>query len=196
MKLQKIIFHTILMSISTLSIFGQTVQKKQHETLQSNDVNIVDEQNLKWSELDAYVGKYSKDTGFFENDLVKTELKKILDDDFNAYMKFVETAGSGIVEKLDDIFYCDISLEHIGGYNSLFLIDTEKREMYLFWMNAAVRQKYYKIYGERPYPEAIKNIIENDMNTGWGHFASFKFSNDCLEINVISPTANDNRKRD
>ncbi|HCY77676.1 MAG TPA: hypothetical protein DHV28_17325 [Ignavibacteriales bacterium] len=195
MKLQKIIFHTILISISTLSIFGQTVQKKQHETLQSNDVNIVDEQNLKWSELDAYVGKYSKDTGFFENDLVKTELKKILDDDFNAYMKFVETAGYGIIEKVDNIIYGDVSMMHVGGYNSLFLIDTKKREMYLFWMNGALRDKEYQIYGTRPIPETIKKIIEDDMNTGFGHVAKFYFKNDHLEINVINPTGNDIQRR-
>lgn len=171
-------------------------QKKQNETLKTIEHIVVDDQIIKWRELDAFVGSYSKDTVFFENDLVKTELKKILNDDYNGYLDFVESAGYGMIEKLDNIIYCDISLEHVGGYNSLFLIDTEKREMYLFWMNAAVRQKEYKIYGERPYPEAIKNIIENDMNTGWGHFASFKFSNDCLEINVINPTANDNRKRD
>jgi hypothetical protein len=165
-------------------------EKKQNETSQSTDYSFVVEQNLKWKALNAYVGKYSMDTDFFENELVKNELIKIMADDYKDYMKFVESAGYGMIEKVDNIIYCDISLEHAGGYNSLFFINTEEREMYLFWMNAAVHQKDYKIYGERPYPEAIKNIIENDMNTGWGHVAESVFVEDGLEINLLNPKSN------
>jgi hypothetical protein len=46
-------------------------QKKQNKTLQTNDFNFVVEQNLKWKALNSYVGKYSKDTDFFKNELVK-----------------------------------------------------------------------------------------------------------------------------
>lgn len=179
-----------LFYVLTFFLSCTSVQKKQIETLHANDNNIVDEQNIKWRALNPYAGKYSRGTGFFENDLVKTELKKILNDDYNSYMKFVESAGYGMIEKVDGIIYCDISLEHVGGYNSMILTNTEEREMYLFWMNGTVQEKDYKIYGTRPIPTQVKKIIEDDMNTGWGHVAYFKFSNDSLEITVINPTAN------
>jgi hypothetical protein len=163
--------------------------KKHNETLQANEHNLVDEQNLKWKALNAYVGKYSKDTDLFKNELIKDELKKILDDDYEEYMKFVRSAGYGI-EKIDNIICCDVSIMHVGGYNSLILINTEEREVYLFWLNSSVSEKDYKIYGKRPIPEAIKKIIVDDMNTGWGHVARFDFYNDSLLINVINPTAN------
>ncbi|KAF0238492.1 MAG: hypothetical protein FD181_995 [Prolixibacteraceae bacterium] len=167
-----------------------SLEKKQNETLKANEHNLVVEQNLKWKALKAYVGKYSKETNFFENELVKNELIKIMADDYNAYMRFVESAGCGIVEKLDDIIYCDISLEHVGGYNSMILINTVERKMYLFWLNGTVREKDYKIYGDRPYPKAIKDIIENDMNIGWGHVAESVFVEDGLEINLLNPKSN------
>lgn len=162
------------------------IQKKQNETLKANEHNLVVEQNLTWKALNAYVGKYSKDTDFFENALVKNELIKIMADDYKEYMKFVESAGYGIIEKVDNIIYGDVSFVHLGGYNSLFLIDTENCEMYLFWMNGTVREKDYKIYGTRPITEKIKKIIVDDMNTGWGHVARFDFYNDSLLINLKS----------
>jgi len=179
-----------LFYVLTFFLSCTSVQKKQNETLQTTDYNFVDEQNLNWKAVNAYVGKYSRETDFFENEIVKTELKKILDDDFNSYMKFVESAGCGIVEKLDEIIYCDVSMEHVGGYNSMILINTVERKMYLFWLNEVLWNKEYKIYGDRPYPKAIKNIIENDMNTGWGHVAEFDFVKDCLEINLLNPKSN------
>lgn len=158
-------------------------QKKENETLKANEHNLVDEQIIKWRALNAYVGKYSKDTDFFENEFVKNELIKIMADDFKNYMKFVETAGYGIIEKVDNIIYCEVSMEHVGGFNSLLLIDTEKGQMYLFLLNGTVSEKDYKIYGKRPFPEAIKKIIENDMNTGWGHVAMSVWIKDSLLIN-------------
>ncbi len=170
-------------------------EKKRNETFQSTDYNFVNEQDLNWKALNAYVGKYSKETDFFKNALVKSQLKKILNDDYNAYLDFFESAGYGIIEKVDNIIYGDISLEHIGGYNSMILINTVERKMYLFWLYGTVREKDYKIYGERPYPEAIKKIIEDDMNTGFDHVARFEFHKDSLLINVINPTANYNQLR-
>lgn len=167
-----------------------TIQKKQNETLQATDYNFGVEQNLNWGLLNAYVGKYPKETDIFKNELVTNELKKILNDDYDAYLNFVESAGCGIVEKLDDIIYCDISMEHVGGHNSLFLIDTKEFEMYLFWLNGTVREKDYKIYGKRPIPILIKKIIVDDLNTGWGHVARFEFHYDSLLINVVNPKSN------
>lgn len=162
------------------------LEKKQNET----GYNFDNKQNLKWKKLNAFVGSYSKDTGFIDNEIVENQLKKIMGDDYNSYMRFVESAGSGIVEKLDDIIYCDISLEHIGGYNSLILINADERKMYLFWLNGTVREKEYKIYGKRPIPINVKKIIEDDMNTGWAHVAVFRFHSDSLEINAINPKSN------
>ena len=187
---KQVLFYVFVLLLSCTS-----VHKKQNETLQTTDYNFVDKQNLKWKALNAYVGKYSKDTDLFKNVLVENQLKKIMGDDYNSYMNFVEAAGCGIFEKLDDIIYCDISLVHVGGYNSLFIIDTKEFEMYLFWLNGTVREKNYKIYGKRPIPETIKKIIEDDMNTGFDHVARFEFHKDSLLINVINPTANYNQLR-
>lgn len=157
-------------------------QKKQND----DGHNFVDEQNLNWRALNAYVGKYSKDTDFFKNELVKSQLKKILNDDYNAYLDFVESAGYGMIEKLDNIIYGDVSIMHVGGYNSLFFINLEERKMYLFWLNSTVIEKDYKIYGKRPIPDQIKKIIEDDMNMGFGHVARFDFYKDSLLINLKS----------
>ena len=171
-------------------------QKKQNKTLQTNDFNFVVEQNLKWKALNSYVGKYSKDTDFFKNKLVRFELKKILDNDYEDYMEFVESAGYGIIDKVDDIIYTEVSVMHVNGYNSLLFINTKELEMHLFWMNGSIGDNENKIYGKKPIPERVKKIILDDLNTGWGHVAEFDFVENGLEINLLNPTANDNRKRD
>ena len=175
--------------VFALLISCTPIQKKQNETLKANEHNLVDEQNLKWRELEDFVGESSKEADIFKNDLVKNELKKILVDDYEEYMKFVRSAGYGI-EKIDNIICCDVSIMHVGGYNSLILINTEEREVYLFWLKSSVSDKDYKIYGKRPIPEAIKKIIVDDMNSGWAHVAVFKFHSDTLEITLINPKSN------
>lgn len=177
---KQVLFYVFVLLLSCTS-----VHKKQNETLKANEHNLVDEQNLTWKALNSYVGKYSKDTDFFKNDLVENQLKMILADDYEDYMKFVESAGCGVVEKIDNIIYGDVSMMHVGGCNSLFLIDTEERDMYIFWLTKTVREKDYQIYGKRPIPETVKKIIVDDMNTGWGHVATFVFHRDSLAINDI-----------
>lgn len=167
-------------------------EKKRNETLQSTDHNFVNEQDLNWKALNAYVGKYSKETDFFKNALVKTQLKKILNDDYEKYMKFVGSANYyGIIEKLDNIIYTEVSLMHVSGCNSLVFINANEPEVYLFWLKGSVRKKDYQIYGKLPIPEIVKKIIVDDMNSGWGHIAEFVYKkNDSLLISIINLESN------
>lgn len=133
-----------------------------------------------WNGLKKYVGTYSKETDFFKNEIVQKELKRILGKDYKSYREFVSYAGCGEIEYQYGLIYGDVSQLHIGGYNSIFFINIHEKKMYLFWLTGSVIEWQYKIYGNRPIPVNVLNIISENMNTGWGHVASFRVDKDSI----------------
>ena len=142
-------------------------------------------QNTKtsnWTDLKRYIGTYSKDTNFFQNPIIKTELKRILGADWNSYQKHLALSGCGEIEYKYGLMYGDVSQLHVGGFNSLFFVDVKDEKMYLFWLNGTVGGKDYKIYGDKPIPASVLNLITQEMNIGWGHVATFTAKRDSIDI--------------
>jgi hypothetical protein len=134
--------------------------------------------------LMKYIGKYPKETDFFDNPLVNEELKKILKDDFKSYLKFVSIAGCGEMNYKYGLVYGDISQLHVGGYSSLIFIDIDNKSFFLFWLKETVRDKNYKIYGQSPIQANVLNLIEQEMNISWGHVAEFLIKGDSISIKL------------
>jgi hypothetical protein len=125
-------------------------------------------QTSNWDSLKIYIGAYSKSTDFFKKPIVKNEMKRILGNDYKSYQAFFSQAGCGEVEFKYGLIYGDVSQEHVGGYSSLFFANTTSKKMDLFWLQRTVGDKLYKIYGDKPIPANVLNIVIEEMNTGWG----------------------------
>jgi len=141
-------------------------------------------QSSDWSDLKKYIGTYSKNTDFFENPIVKNELKRILGSDLKLYQKHLALSGCGKINYKYGLIYGDVSQLHVGGYNSLFFVNINDKKMYLFWLTSSVKDKKYKIYGDKPIPANVLNIIEEEMNICWGHVATFKVKGDNIDIEL------------
>ena len=137
-----------------------------------------------WNGLKKYIGTYSKNTDFFKNQIIKTEFKKILSNDYKNYQDFLYLAGCGEIEFKYGLMYGDVSQLHVGGYSSLFFINIKEKKMYLFWLTGTVGDKQFKIYGDKPTPANVLNLIEEEMNTSWGHVAKFKVKGDSIDIHL------------
>ena len=141
-----------------------------------------DTSTSEWSDLKMYVGTYSKQTDFFENPIIKTELKRILDKDWKDYQEHIVLSACGETKFKYGLIYGDVSQMHVGGFSSLFFVDVKSEKIYLFWLDGAVGDKDYKIYGDRPIPSRVLHLIEEEMNTGWGHVATFVIKGDRIDI--------------
>ena len=139
-------------------------------------------QTSDWSSLRKYIGAYSCDAKFYENPIVKIELKRILRKDYSAYQDFCRLSGCGEIGFKHGLMYGDVSQLHVGGYSSLFFVDIEKRRMFLFWMPGRVGELKYKIYGDKPIYPSVLNLISQEMNVAWGHVATFKVQGDSISI--------------
>jgi hypothetical protein len=139
-------------------------------------------QTSNWNDLKKYIGTYSKDTDFFRNPIVKNELEKILGKDLKDYEEHLSLSGCGEIEYKYGLLYGDVSQLHVGGFSSLFFVDITNKKMYLFWLSGTVGGKDYKIYGDKPIPANVLNLIEQEMNICWGHVARFFVKGDSIDI--------------
>lgn len=137
-----------------------------------------------YDNLKKYIGKYPKQTKFFNEPLVKSELKKILQNDYQQYLRHVGFSGCGPFMLKETFLYADVSQLHVGGYSSLVFVDLKERRFYLFWLKGQVAEKKYQIYGEIPIPGAILKAIVEEMNQSWGHVAEFEIKDNGIAINV------------
>jgi len=145
---------------------------------------MLDTNSANWNKLMNYIGAYSKKTDFFTNPIIKAELQRILGPDLKSYYEFIELSGCGEISYKYGLIYGEVSQDHVGGYSSLFLVNAKEKKMYLFWLKKMVRDKDYKIYGDKPIPANVLNIIEQEMNIGWGHVAIFKIIDDSINIQL------------
>lgn len=147
-----------------------------------------DDENQDWNDTDKYIGKYSRETDFFENPVIENELLRILGNDYESYMEHVSMSGCGEICNRYGLIYGSVSQMNIGGYSSLFFIDTSTRKMYLFWLKEAVLDKKYTIFGDKPVPADILSIIEQEMNVTWGHVANFSVLDGKILIEINKDT--------
>jgi hypothetical protein len=141
-------------------------------------------QKSDFENLKKYIGKYPKQTDFFDNPIIRKGLKEILKGDFSNYMNFVSMAGCGEMNYKYGLIYGDVSQLHVGGYSSLIFIDIDDKKMFLFWLKETVSDKKYKIYGQKPIQANVLNLIEQEMNISWGHVANFSIQGDSILIEL------------
>jgi len=166
------------------NIFVHSIMKKLLLIILASFVLQSQAQTSTWDSLKKYIGTYSKDTNFFQNSIIKNEMKRILGNDYKNYQSFFSLAGCGEIEFQYGLMYGDVSQEHVGGYNSIFFVNIKDKKMYLFWLQRTVGDKQYKIYGDKPIPADVLNLIEKEMNIGWGHVATFKVKSDSIDIHL------------
>ena len=140
-----------------------------------------------YNSLKKYIGKYPKQTKFFDEPLVKSELKRILGKDYQQYRQHVGFSGCGPFILKDNLLYADVSQLHVGGYSSLVFADLKERRFFLFWLKGQVAAKEYQIYGDKPIPEPILGIIVEEMNQSWGHVAEFAIKDNTIAIGIRKP---------
>lgn len=136
------------------------------------------------TDLKEYIGTYPKQTDFFQNQIIIQELKRILDEDFLKYQEHISFSGSGEIKYKHGLIYGDVSQQHVGGYTSIFFVDPTSEKMHLFWLKQSVKDKDYYIYGDKPVPIDVMNLIIEKMNIKWGHVASFNIVRDSIEIEI------------
>jgi hypothetical protein len=137
-----------------------------------------------WVSLKKYIGTFPKNTDFFKNPIIVNELKRILGADYKSYCDHVTLSGCGAMMSQDNLIYGDVSQLHVGGYGSEIFIDLQKRKIYLFWLPGMVRDKKYKIYGDKPIPQNILKLFVDNMNEGWGHVVNFSIESDSIKIDL------------
>jgi hypothetical protein len=152
--------------------------------VQSNVVdstsNEIEQENI---DLKKYIGTYTKQTDLFDSKIVNNELRRILGSEYYNYKDFVSNSACGQIVRKDDLIYGDISIMSVGGYESIFFINLNDKKMHLFWLNDDIDSNDYKIYGDKPIPGIVYNIILEEMNTKWGHRAKFTLVNDKITVN-------------
>ena len=137
--------------------------------------------------LDRYVGAYpcAGQDQFFRDPRVISALRKALGVDYMAYEEHRSFSGCGKIERFGEYLFVDISELHVGGYTSFVFVPANNGSAYVFWLKQQVGGPY-QIYGNRPVPPIIMTRIEQEMNTQWGHVATFKATGDKLE-SVMMP---------
>ena len=170
---------TVILSYFQFNITAVKVEKVKDESIKKSQTQI-DE----WVSLKKYIGTFPTENDFFKNPIIVNELKRILGNDYKSYCDHVSLSGCGSMVNENNLIYGNISQDHVGGYDSQIYIDIQNKKIYLFWLSSIVRDKTYKIYGDRPIPNEILKLIVDDMNEGWGHVASFSFYLDSIKIDL------------
>lgn len=104
--------------------------------------------------------------------LINKGLRNSLGKDYPKYKEFVEDCGRGEIEFRYGFMYEDVSISHVGGYESMVFVN-EGLEVYVFWINSRIKIGDYMVYGPKPIPNAVLDIIVQEMNPVWGHVGHF-----------------------
>jgi hypothetical protein len=130
--------------------------------------------------LAGHVGEYPCSTGLFGAPAVQTALRSILADDYGAYLEHVELSGCGAIAWRGSSLLMDISQLHVGGYSSLIVVNPKTSKVWLFWLPGTVGERKWKMYGPQPVPAEVSKAVVDDLNSGWGHVASFSWRDGVL----------------
>ncbi|QYY37099.1 hypothetical protein [Ruficoccus sp. ZRK36] len=140
------------------------------------------------SDIRSQVGKFCvpQRCYFFHSTCIRAELKRILGDDFEEYLRHLAHSGSSMLTLEGDTVSVDVSQLHVGGFTSLLYFDLQKETIVLFWMRAGVLEQDHAVYGDKPVRADILDSMVSSLNSTWGHVA--EFSRDGQEISIIKTT--------
>jgi len=125
--------------------------------------------------LAGHVGEYPCGTGLLGASTLQTALRSVLADDYGAFLEHLKFSGCGAIEWRGPLLLMDVSQLHVGGYSSLVMVNPKTSKVWLFWLPGTVGDKKWKMYGPRPVPEEVLKLVVDDLNSGWGHVASFSW---------------------
>ena len=74
----------------------------------------------------------------------------------------------------------DVSQLHVGGYTSFIIVNPKSAGLWVFWLPGMVKEQKWKLYGRQPVPSEIPKVIVDELNTIWGHVASFSWREGAL----------------
>ena len=125
-------------------------------------------------DLVDYVGTYPCSTGLLKESVLRRALERALGGDYGAYREHMQASGCGAIERKEGLLLMDVSQSGVGGYSSLIFVRLGDGAMYVFWFRGIVSDRNWKIYGSPPIPVAVMKTVVDQMNTKWGHVASFR----------------------
>jgi len=135
-------------------------------------------------DLVDYVGTYPCSTGLLKESVLLRALERALGGDYGAYREHMQASGCGAIERKEGLLLMDVSQSGVGGYSSLIFVRLGDGAMYVFWLRGIVSDRKWKIYGSPPIPVAVVKTVVDQMNTKWGHVASFRARGEQVEINM------------
>ena len=96
----------------------------------------------------------------------------VLAADYGAYLEHIQQSGCGAIARRGDWLLLDVSQLHVGGYTSFILVNPGTKQVWVFWLQGEVMDKW-TLYGRQPVPGDVSKAIVDELNSIWGHVASF-----------------------
>jgi hypothetical protein len=125
--------------------------------------------------LSSHVGEYPCQTGLLGASVLQTALLSVLSADYGAFLEHMQFSGCGAVAWRGPLLLMDVSQEHVGGYTSLIMVNPKTSKVWLFWLPGTVSDKHWKLYGPQPVPDEVSKLVVDELNSVWGHVASFSW---------------------
>jgi hypothetical protein len=126
-------------------------------------------------DLSKHIGEYPCRSGLLDDAVLQRALREVLADDYGAFLEHMRISGCGAVAWRGSSLLLDISELHVGGYTSFIMVNPQSAGIWVFWLPGTVKEQNWKLYGQRPIPTEISKVIVDELNSIWGHVASFSW---------------------
>ena len=59
-------------------------------------------------------------------------------------------------------------------------VNPKTNKVWLFWLPGTVGERKWKLYGPQPAPDDVSKTVVDELNSVWGHVASFSWRDGVL----------------
>jgi hypothetical protein len=125
--------------------------------------------------LARHVGEYPCSTGLLGAPVLQSAIRSVLAADYGAYLEHIQQSGCGAIAWRGAWLLLDVSQLHVGGYTSFILVNPTTKQVWVFWLQGEVMDKKWMLYGRQPVPGDMSKAIVDELNSSWGHVASFSW---------------------
>jgi hypothetical protein len=125
--------------------------------------------------LARHVGEYPCSTGLLGAPVLQSAIRSVLAADYGAYLEHIQQSGCGAIAWRGAWRLLDVSQLHVGGYTSFILVSPTTKQVWVFWLQGEVMDKKWMLYGRQPVPGDVSKAIVDELNSSWGHVASFSW---------------------
>ena len=126
-------------------------------------------------DISKHIGEYPCRSGLLDDAVLQRALREVLADDYGAFVEHVKISGCGAVAWRGSSLLLDVSQLHVGGYTSFIMVDPQSAGIWVFWLPGTVKEQKWKLYGRRPIRAQISGVVVDELNSIWGHAASFSW---------------------